>query len=90
MPYQSGPDSRGLVAYSPSDSERVFRTLISGKIILTKKEKEETHWEEYKLQADKLGVDSLNDPFHWQIDGHRDECKFGIKTENNGNIDYQL
>jgi len=75
-----------LSAYSPSDSERVFRTPVPGKIILTKKKKEETHWEEHKLQADKLRGDSLNNPFHWQIDGHRDEYKFEIKQRIMGTL----
>jgi hypothetical protein len=54
-----------LGAYSPSDSKHTFRDFHLEHNYLYQEEKDlETHWEAYRLRANRLGLDSLNDLYH--------------------------
>ncbi|TVY37052.1 hypothetical protein LSUB1_G005851 [Lachnellula subtilissima] len=46
----------------------------------------ETHWEAYKLRPDKLGLDSLNDPYHGWVNEHRDDASLESKQRIMGTL----
>ena len=59
-------------AYSPSDSKHTFRDVHLEYIYPYPKRMDlEAHREACKLQADKLRLGTLNDPYHSWVDGHR-------------------
>jgi hypothetical protein len=76
-----------LGAYSPSDSKHTFRDFRLEHNYPYQEEKDlETHWEAYRLRADRLGLDSLNDPYHCWVDGHRDDVSFESKQRIMGTL----
>ena len=76
-----------LGVYSPSDSKHAFRDFHFEHNYPYQEEKDlETHFEAYKLRADKLGLDSLNDPYHWWVNGHRDDVSLESKQRIMGTL----
>ena len=76
-----------LGAYSPSDSKHAFRDFhLEHNYAYQEKKDLETNCEAYKLRADKLGLDSLNDPFHWWVNGHRDDISLESKQRIMGTL----
>jgi hypothetical protein len=46
----------------------------------------EANFEAYKLRADELGLESLNDPYHGWIDGHQDNLSLEAKQRIMGTL----
>jgi len=76
-----------LGAYSPSDSKHAFRDFHLEQDYPYQERKDlETNFEAYKLRADELGLDSLNDPYHGWIDGHQDNLSLEAKQRIMGTL----
>ena len=76
-----------LGAYSPSDSKHAFRDFhLEHNYPYQEKKDLEKHGEAYKLRADKLGLNSLNDPDHWWINGHRGDVSLESKQRIMGTL----
>lgn len=76
-----------LGAYSPSDSKHVFRDFHFEHNYPYQDEKDlGTHGDTSKLQADKLELDSLNDPYHGWVNGRRDEASLEAKQRIMGTL----
>jgi hypothetical protein len=61
-----------LGAYSPSDSQHTFRDFhLEPDYPYQEKNDLETHFDTYKLQAKRLGLANLNDPYHGWVNGQR-------------------
>ena len=68
---------------SPSDSKHTFRDFhLEHNYPYQEKKDFEEHWEAYRLRADRLGLDSLNDPHHGWVNGRRD----GVSLESKHRI----
>jgi len=80
-----------LGAYSPSDSKHTFRDFHLEHNYPYQEEKDlETHLEAYRLRADRLGLGSLNDPYHGWVDGYRDGVSLESKQRIMGTLTINL
>jgi hypothetical protein len=76
-----------LGAYSPSDTKHAFRDFHLEQDYPYQERKDlETNFEAYKLRADELGLDSLNDTYHGWIDGHQDNLSLEAKQRIMGTL----
>ncbi|KAK3938997.1 hypothetical protein QBC46DRAFT_316574 [Diplogelasinospora grovesii] len=80
-----------LGAYSPSDSKHTFRDFhLEHGYPYQEREDLETHFEAYRLRAARLGLDSLNDPYHGWVDGRRDVVSLESKLRIMGTLTINL
>ena len=76
-----------LGAYSPSDSKHAFRDFhLEQNYSYHERKDLEANFEAYRLRADELGLDSLNDPYHGWIDGHQDNLSLEAKQRIMGTL----
>jgi hypothetical protein len=72
-----GRRKKGLIlelgAYSPSDCKHTFRDfLLEPNYPYQEPQDFDDRGEAYKQRAERLELESLNDPFHGWVDGKRD------------------
>ena len=80
-----------LGAYSPSDSKHTFRDFhLEHDYPYQEKKDLEKNWGAYKLRADRLGLDSLNEPYHGWTDGHRGDVSLESKQRIMGTLTINL
>ncbi|RDL35090.1 Uncharacterized protein BP5553_07021 [Venustampulla echinocandica] len=80
-----------LGAYSPSDSKHTFRDFrLEHDYPYQERNDLEMDWDTYKLRADRLGLDSLNDLYHRWVDGHRDRLSLESKQRIMGTLTIDL
>ena len=76
-----------LGVYSPSDSKHTFRDFhLEDSYPFQERKDLEIHGEAYRLRADRLGLESLNDPYHGWVDGHRDAVTMETKQRIMGTM----
>jgi hypothetical protein len=76
-----------LGACSPSDSKHTFRDFHLEHNYPYQEEKDlETQFKAYKLRADALGLDSLNDPHHGWMNGHWEGVSLEAKQRIMGTL----
>jgi hypothetical protein len=80
-----------LGVYSPSDSKHTFRDfhLEQGYPYQEKKDLE-PHYEAYRLRADRLRLESINDPYHGWADGYQNHISLGSEQRTMGTLTINL
>lgn len=80
-----------LGAYSPSDPKHTFRDFhLEQNYPYQEKNDLETNLDAYRLRADRLGLDSLHDPYHGWVNGQRDHISLGSKLRMMGTLTCNL
>ena|SRR6266566_3636845 len=80
-----------LGAYSPSDSKHTFRNFrLEQDYPYQEKNDLETHGEAYKSRTNRLGLNSLNDPYHGWVDGRQDYVNLGSKLRIIGTLSFNF
>ena len=80
-----------LGAYSPSETQHTFRDFhLEPDYPYQEKKDLETHFEAYKLQAKRLGLANLNDPYHGWVNGQRTSISLEAKQRIIGTLTLKL
>lgn len=80
-----------LGAYSLSDSKHTFRDFHLEQGYPYQEAKDlELHWEAYRLRADQLKLDSINDLYHGWVDGHQNNVSIGSQERIMGTLTTNL
>ncbi|CZR56373.1 uncharacterized protein PAC_06261 [Phialocephala subalpina] len=84
--FESRRQQKGLTlelgVYSPSDSQHTTRDFhLEPEYPYQEAKDLDSHFEAYKQRANRLGLDSLNDPYHSWVDGHQDPDSISLESK---------
>lgn len=76
-----------LGAYSPGDCKHTFRDFhLEENYPYQECNEIEPQDDAYKLRIDRLGLDTLNDPYHGWVNGHQEGLSLGSKQRIMGTL----